>query len=420
MVTNSNSKTTSARYVALLFAATGALALLAPACGDPQQPTNTDKCASVTCEGGTSCDPTDGVCKCGGEGGLFCAAGETCDADRKLCVSSACAEVTCGGGSTCDVADGKCKCGGSGGPECKAGEQCDAQTRTCVAAKLCEGVICAGGTTCDEADGQCKCGGATCGEFEVCKAGQCTADKCAGVNCTGGTLCDPADGQCKCAGAACGYGQICACTGGGECAAAERSCSGIQRCASVECAGGTTCDPADGKCKCGGPGGPTCGFGQSCDVLAKTCLGGNRCAGVTCTGGLSCDPEDGVCKCGGLNGQVCLAGESCATIDGANRCVTPCDPRAQQCGNGQACDVEVEASLSFCSPAGTKVEGSGCSESKECEPGFHCQKRAGQTGACRRYCDKSDSNGGVCPTVPSAQVCEQLQGAAPGVGACNT
>lgn len=419
MGTNSNPMNNDARSFGLLIAATAALAFAAAACGDPQQPTNVDPCANVSCEAGNSCDPTDGKCKCGGEGGIFCTADETCDAERKLCVSSLCAEVTCGGGTSCDPADGKCKCGGSGGPVCEAGEQCDPQTRTCVAADLCATVSCGGGTTCDPADGLCKCDGEVCGDFEVCKSGQCVADKCAGVNCTGGTLCDPDDGQCKCAGVACGYGQICACVGGGDCAAAEKRCTGVQRCANVECSDGTTCDPADGKCKCGGPGGPVCGFGQSCDVMAGACLGGDRCQGVTCSDGLSCDPEDGVCKCGGLNGQVCLEGEACAVVNGQNRCVTPCDPLSQLCGAGKACYYEVDVGMAFCQTAGSKEEGSGCAESAECEMGLHCNKHAGQTGACRRYCDKGAPNGGSCPLWPHAQKCEEIKGAPPGVGACN-
>src|SRR5687768_13955427 len=74
----------------------------------------------TNCAAPLVCDPGDGICKCGGRGGVICPEGFACDAQTNTCQSSLCAKVTCGGGTSCDVNDGKCKCGGTGGKVCEA------------------------------------------------------------------------------------------------------------------------------------------------------------------------------------------------------------------------------------------------------------------------------------------------------------
>jgi hypothetical protein len=261
-----------------------------------------------------------------------------------------------------------------------------------------------------------------CAELESCVEGACALDRCAGVNCTGGTQCNPEDGRCHCGGVEgqiCSYGESCECPGGAPaCVEAEKRCAPSTLCVEVQCTGGTTCDPADGKCRCGGPGGPICAYGQSCDVIAGACLGGDRCAGVECHDGLDCDPEDGVCKCGGLNGEVCGENQACAQLsDGAANCVMPCDPRQQGCETEEGCYFDIYAQVSYCQLAGVKTEGMGCFEAAECAVGFHCQQDPFQPGKCRRYCNVPDASGG-CPQNPERQSCDALDGAALGLGAC--
>lgn len=401
---------------AVLLLAAGPLA----SCGQPKKPEPVTRCDDVVCAAGLSCDPGDGVCKCGGEGGTICATGGVCTGG--VCVYS-CGGIVCDRGTTLDPLDCQCKCGTQ---VCLANESCDTGTRTCYVASRCVGVACGGGMSCDPADGVCKCGGASCAGGEVCVAGQCTSEPCAGVSCTGGALCDPADGVCKCGGSSgrlCTYGELCACPSGASCKDEDRRCTTSAKCAGVACSGGTTCDPADGLCRCGGPGGPICQAGQSCDVLRKACLGGDRCAGVTCGASLNCDPEDGVCKCGGqdgVNGEVCEAGEVCGHFNDVVRCVTPCDPRTQKCaGTGQACYFDIYARVSYCAVAGKNIEGAGCRVATDCGKGLHCQQFPGETGNCRRYCNVPDGASG-CPQTVEAQDCYQLDGADHDVGSCDS
>jgi hypothetical protein len=60
-----------------------ALAALA-SCSSP--PAGPNLCAMVTCSiAGTTCDPTDGMCRCGGPSGAVCQHGETCNAAMAEC-----------------------------------------------------------------------------------------------------------------------------------------------------------------------------------------------------------------------------------------------------------------------------------------------------------------------------------------------
>lgn len=396
-----------------------AVAFLALSCGGNKPPTPVTRCDGVTCANGLSCDPGDGLCKCGGEGGTLCASGGVCTGG--VCVYS-CGGMVCDRGTTLDPLDCKCKCGTVA---CESNQACDTTTRTCFVASKCVGVACGGGMACDPADGACKCGGVLCPGGQVCAAGKCSSEPCAGVACSGGALCDAADGLCKCGGAAgrpCAWGELCSCLTGTTCRDEDRRCAVAARCADKVCSGGTTCDPADGQCRCGGPGGPICQAGQSCDVLRKACLGGDRCAGITCGASLACDPEDGVCKCGGqngVNGAVCAAGDVCAHFNDVVRCVTPCDPLSQKCPTDQACYFDIYARVASCAAGGKNVEGAGCRIVSDCGKGLHCQQLPGQTGICRRYCKVPDGASG-CPQASQAQECYQLEGADHDVGACDS
>jgi hypothetical protein len=80
------------------------------------------------------------------------------------------------------------------------------------------------------------------------------------------------------------------------------------------CAAGETCDPLDGKCKCGpealtggGAGLVFCAPNETCDPDLGTCVS-TLCAMKLCVGANSCDQVDGLCKCGG---QVCPSTQVC-------------------------------------------------------------------------------------------------------------
>jgi hypothetical protein len=200
-------------------------------------------------------------------------------------------------------------------------------------------------------------------------------------------------------------------------------------CATVVCTGGTTCDPNDGQCKCGGPGGPSCGNQQLCQLQpAPQCVGGQQCTqsdgGVkACTGGTSCDPEDGKCKCGGRGGLVCDAiTDVCVSSPQGTACRRPCDPLAPCCPFATFCFFDSAASpkTAFCGlQSGSLAAGQSCDAATACfssTPADHALVCAGlavgQSGTCRAFCSVS---AGGCP---SPQTCTAIAGAPANVGAC--
>lgn len=92
--------------------------------------------------------------------------------------------------------------------------------------------------------------------------------------------------------------------------------SGGDLCAGVNCGNGTRCDPADGTCKCGGPGGVVCVEGQTCSTDPLPHCLSDLCIDVVCPSEERCDPTDGTCRCGVA---ICAQGEVCS----AGRCVVP-------------------------------------------------------------------------------------------------
>lgn len=418
-------------------------ALVTVACGGGPR----DLCADrqVRCDEPLACDPEDGVCKCGGRGGMVCDAASVCDANSNTCLSTRCAGVNCQGGTSCDVMDGTCKCGGTGGQVCGQGEVCNAAAKTCEQPASCTEIACAANETCDPGTGTCECGDASCDQGQACSVSQdqsktCVPDNCFGVTCVGGTTCDPADGRCKCNGVTCAPGSVCGCAAdAGTCTAEQRSCRESSSCANVVCGGGTTCDPLDGKCKCGGPGGPACGADQVCDLATTTCQGGNQCGladGGTkvCPSGTSCDPEDGQCKCGGRGGTVCTDDETCVQTAFSQTCRPKCDPRLQDCAPGTYCyfDTLAKTPTAYCAvPSDTKDQGQGCSNPTACftttptSKGLFCNglgtfEQPGGSGFCRLYCDTTTGNQSCPQALPNVgpMNCVTVPGAAPGVGYC--
>lgn len=145
-------------------------------------------CDEVVCRGGTTCDPEDGECRCGGVGPEYptCEPGQSClDGvchGGDLCKPDG-IEIVCSDGFTCDPGDGICKCGGEGGVICdEATESCLISSATGgrpTCAKTCTPLeipdSCAPGTSCYYADGPQVClttGSTSLGE-DCTRANQC-------------------------------------------------------------------------------------------------------------------------------------------------------------------------------------------------------------------------------------------------------
>ncbi|MBI3183516.1 MAG: hypothetical protein HYZ28_15370 [Myxococcales bacterium] len=426
--------------------AVSVVVLLAVACGGGPKDLCVDR--NVRCEAPLACDPSDGVCKCGGRGGVVCPQGFVCDAVANTCQSTKCAAVQCSGGTNCDQNDGKCKCGGTGGITCASGEVCLPSTRTCAPATDCSQVACPSNQTCDPATVKCRCGAFECPEPKFCsisssKEKVCIESLCSGVHCAGGSdgganACDPSDGYCKCNGVICQSGEGCSCPDGGACVSTERACRPSSSCVGKVCQGGTTCDPTDGECKCGGPGGPVCSPVQICALgPPPQCQGGQPCTlpdggPKPCVGGNSCDPEDGKCKCGGRGGAVCKEAtatepaEVCVSSTNQQACKRPCDPRSPDCPTGTYCYFDSTAAVpaAYCSaPTDSRAENQSCTSPTACfvqnpPAALHCNGlAAGASGICRAYCDVASGRLG-CLQVPKPQDCVQIQGAPTGYGYC--
>ncbi len=421
---------------------TGVLTL---SCGGGPKNVCTDK--NVRCDAPLVCDPGDGICKCGGRGGVVCGEDFVCDAIANTCQSKLCSGVTCTAGTSCDVDDGKCKCGGTGGKICAAGDVCQPVTKLCTAAQDCYQIACARYQTCETSTGRCLCGSSACEPGKFCSisgannAKTCVENLCSGTTCSGSSTCDPADGYCKCNGVICQSGDACACPAGvdgGACEATARTCRPGSSCAGVTCTGGTTCDPTDGSCRCGGPGGPKCSSVQICALGPPAqCQGGAQCTledGGTksCLGGTSCDPEDGKCKCGGRGGNECKAAtatepaEVCVSSSVQQSCKRPCSPISPDCTTGTYCyfDPTAATPAAYCSVAtDTKIEEQACVTATSCfianpPKALHCTSLTlGSTGICHAYCDVSAGNLS-CSQVPKAQNCVQITGAPAGYGFC--
>ncbi len=415
-----------------------------------------DLCAerNITCTAPLICDPGDGRCKCGGRGGVTCDENEVCDPVASTCRSKTCDEVDCSQspGTSCDVIDGVCKCGGTGGAVCGPTEVCNPNAAACVPQSNCSNSACPLNQECDQPSGQCRCGSAVCAAGQTCTAdssGQksCVADICFGVACTGATVCDSADGLCKCNQTLCQSGQACSCASSvdGGCLPSERVCRTSALCVGVSCIAPASCDPSDGRCKCGGPGGPTCGSDQVCTLAGSDGRPGasrNRCEGGTqctapdgglkaCAGGSSCDPEDGECKCGGRGGVACGSDggvdEICVSNAFQQACRLPCSVSSPSCPADTYCYFDSSAVFpaAYCAaPAESKEEDFACTSPTSCfsqmpsARSLHCLGLAlGQNGICRAYCDPAAGTAGCLQDKP--RTCLPLPGASSDTGYCN-
>lgn len=394
------------------------LAIGAIACGETTETVVEGRCVGVSCEMDQSCDPADGICKCGGEGGVICREGQECSLEPSPhCITSRCQFVECERGESCDRETGECSCGGE---SCRDGQVCvDA---ACQAASSCEESHCSGGLSCDPADGRCKCMGVECAAGESCVEGQCAMDKCAGVNCGTNSACNSADGTCHCgdiAGPICQIGEACVPEGD------TFVCKFSDLCDKNDCTGGTVCDPADGKCHCGGVGdiAPICNSEQTC--IAGQCRGGGLCPPVgepsSCEGGTSCDPMDGFCKCGGAGGSLCDDEEACTFEKGAYRCATRCEifgsPTGCDLGEGCYYDSRRPVTGNFCAQEGDVPLDGTCSNTADCVAGLFCNHSVNR---CRKLCQLSDGNMGCAGVGTQAVVCVQIPDAPEGLGYCLT
>ena len=397
-----------------------------------------DLCQAVDCHdptGKISCEPSTGLCKCGGANlnGVACGTDEVCVLDESVtppsakCVSERCESVTCKAYEACDARDGECKCGGV-----KCGPRTACIQGECVPNTLCEGVTCREGETCDPTTGICGCGVGD--EAEICSAGEscrpgdeedlayCVGKNCDGMNCLGDTECSPVDGLCHCGGPS---GPVC--TTGQSCevdeATGEARCVGTDICKDKVCEGGTTCSPLDGKCRCAGFGttAPICGEGQTCDLISGQCLGGDKCANVNCDSKLSCDNEEGICKCGGTGGVVCAPNQGCVKGLDTALCVTKCNPltpnvEVDVCGQEtgttaprKGCYYSPVDDIAFCSDAGTASDLQACEKLTDCAQNHHCVE--GSSGkVCRPYCDVEAKDGESNACWGADRVCRRLAG----------
>jgi len=174
------------------------------------------KCEQSACRVGTICDPEDGLCRCGGVGTGF----EVCD-QNESCIDGTCRggllcepdgiPTVCAPGLSCDPADGVCKCGGEGGVECGSEEACTllAGEPSClrVCTLLAGGSACAFGESCYFDQGQAHAEAFCAPTGDRGLNGLCEEpNECAqNLHCSLGgiclQLCKVEDGTAACAGA---------------------------------------------------------------------------------------------------------------------------------------------------------------------------------------------------------------------------
>ena len=106
--------------------------------------------------------------------------------------------------------------------------------KTCLAGQTCRGGVCRG-----------PCEGVVCPRGQTCRADRCV-DPCAGVSCAAGSYCG--DGLCQTCNTADHCGSSCQ-----ACPAAMQKCNAAGACVecttSAQCASGSSCDVASGRCQ---------------------------------------------------------------------------------------------------------------------------------------------------------------------------
>lgn len=376
--------------------------LAAAACDVPESAPPAERaCAGLVCRDAQELDGAGCACLCGGEA---CAEGERCLAtpDGPAC------QGPCERGMT-RLDDGSCACGD--GPACDEGVLC--RDGACDVPDPCAGVVCDGAARCDPGTRACLCGDEVCDQDVECRlaAGEpvCWVDDCSGIECPEGTFCNAGDGTCHCGsatGPVCSSAQSCR----------EGVCEPGDVCEELACLGeGMICDPEVNHCRCGGigPEFPLCWSDRWCahDGTRWFC-GGAECRGVDCSAvpGSSCDPEDGICKCGGLGGVLCGIGEGCSVDgDGNDVCAKRCHPLGSDCEGGLACSYDSFTKVALCLAPGDTGPGGTCRTSRDCVAGSYCGKRDGET-ICVELCDAAAPAGE--PTgCPEGESCSKLHSA---------
>ena len=310
-----------------------------------------DDCDGVIDEGlplGEACGSDEGLCMPGMiqciDGDPVCVGEvppgrEACDCDDNDCDAtideapdsgSLCPPgsecVECGCALPCQDGEFGYQCPGGKAPFTRddgaGGEEC-----FCVTPR-CDATACATQTV--EQGGATRCAPGSTGPDCVCKNNECTFP-CDGVVCAGGTVCNPQDGRCvedSCASLGCPADENCN-VATGDC---EPDPCATTDCGDQACRGGT-CEPSCASVDC--PAGETCSAG----VCAT-----DRCAGVRCSAIETCDPTTGDCIPDACEGVSCPGLLECNPLNG--ECdPDPCDalscPGDEVCRQGECVDETV-------------------------------------------------------------------------------
>lgn len=373
-------------------------------------------CVAVEIENGTACEDgnfctVSGVCQAGiCESDARDCSGEDDQCNTGACdeAADACVKQPVSDGTTCDDAawctqGDVCTAGTCGGAardcssaadQCNSGV-CDETTDSCVPAPVVDGTTCEDGEYCTVGDscvaGSCAGGGQRqCGAAGgSCRTGTCdeATDSCTGDPVVDGTPCED--------GAFCTTGDSCVagtCSGGParDCSAVAGLCTvgscneGLNVCAPVPAADGTTCDDgmfcttAD-SCTAGSCGGAprdcgaldgACNAGI-CDDAADSCVAQPVSDGTDCTDSLFCTV-----------GETCMAG-ACNTMP------RDCSAEDNDCNDG-VCDEATGACVPQPVTDGTTCDdGVNCTESDEC--------LLGNCGGVAKVCPAvDDCNAAMC------------------------
>ena len=314
----------------------GTLKSVGSTCADASE-CQSDTCINgfcrATCVNKSDC-PTGQGCLAQPDGTSACIPGT----GGKLPAGSLCTSTTDCATGTCvkvNASDAQAACRNpcvNGG--CAAGESCqDVATgaQACIpdaAVKKAVGDTCATSDACDSNLCVAGPGGQTC--TQVCTVGDSTTCPC-GMECVNTT-----------AGGLCFAGKKVHCVGSGGYCTDTSECAG-GTCTGNICVGGKAPDSGGGTTQAGG-------------ICTVTAIPG------TCATDLNCQRStptstSGICAAVGPKGEYepCTADAQCHSLfcaadvsaGGATRCVRPCDPQNNLCGDGQGC-YEIGGGLGAC------------------------------------------------------------------------
>jgi hypothetical protein len=341
-----------------------------PACqsaGDcPAEACHTKACQGGQCVYVVVADGPDPDGACAGGALRHCCAGECCAANatacnpQGLCCVPNCAGRTCGPDG-CGNADG---CG-----TCPAGQPCSDEGRCGCNAQTCP-------------DGCCDLNG-------LCVPGN-TLQNCG----TGGEACEP-----------CSNAEICQ---NGQCVTCSPNCTCMGQNFCAEPADNTTCFVADA------------GEGPECVCLVSRagqpfCSGTQDASGFACTTDVDCQgfAPGSVCVDAAPSGSLCQSGN--------NFCAAPCctPQNCPGCCSGgtclpgttrEACGIDGGLCVD-CSEGGDVCQNGQCVCTGESCPSGCCDAGPGNSGVCLpgNSADSCGTNGALCATCGSGQVCHNQQ-----------